>query len=107
MNHVNNGFKGYQHYEFNVIKDLATTKQDQQEGNDKPAQSIDSKESGSKTNLLDLNSKNGGFADDDEILLNIDTELQQQNQQHSPDYNKIFETSKLKTEQMDDDLLNL
>ena len=42
----------------------------------------------------DVNVKDGGFADDDEILLNIDTELQQEKQQHSPDFNKIFESSK-------------
>jgi len=29
MNHVNNGFKGYQYYEFNYIKDLAAPREDE------------------------------------------------------------------------------
>ena len=34
MNHVNESFKGYQHYEFSYIKDLAEPKPEQEEGGD-------------------------------------------------------------------------
>ena len=81
MNHVNNGFKGYQYYEFNYIKDLAApskklageekdkdkstsasfpTESDQQlvnlgaESSSKSQQHQEPKNSGSLHNLLDL-----------------------------------------------------
>merc|ERR1711872_954667 len=35
MNHVNNGFKGYQYYEFNYIKDLAAPSKELAKQDDK------------------------------------------------------------------------
>ena len=110
MNHVNNGFKGYQYYEFNYIKDLAApskklasdeTKPDKEkttaasfpeeatndlvnltsESNDTTNNDAESKKTDSLHNLLDLNLDPSEpvplLDDDDEILLNIDTELDQ------------------------------
>ena len=110
MNHVNNGFKGYQYYEFNYIKDLAApskklasdeTKPDKEkttaasfpeeaandlvnltsESNETTNNDAESKKTDSLHNLLDLNLDPSEpvplLDDDDEILLNIDTELDQ------------------------------
>merc|ERR1711892_789863 len=124
MNHVNNGFKGYQYYEFNYIKDLAApskelASQNQDEAKAKkkdvasfPAQTEKDKkddlfffdfeykdeekstiegknnaQNGSMHNLLDLDSAADMnlltldapaplLDDDDEILLKIDSELE-------------------------------
>ena len=110
MNHVNNGFKGYQYYEFNYIKDLAApskklasdeTKPDKEkttaasfpeeatndlvnltsESNETTNNDEESKKTDSLHNLLDLNLDPSEpvplLDDDDEVLLNIDTELDQ------------------------------
>ena len=110
MNHVNNGFKGYQYYEFNYIKDLAApskklasdeTKPDKEkttaasfpeeatndlvnltsESNETTHNDAESKKTDSLHNLLDLTLDPSEpvplLDDDDEILLNIDTELDQ------------------------------
>ena len=109
MNHVNNGFKGYQYYEFNYIKDLAApSKKIAEEEKDKEKSStsasfpseegdqklvnLDSpakqrqepKNSGSLHNLLDLDQSPvcgpvPSLDDDDEILLRIDSELGAEN----------------------------
>ena len=109
MNHVNNGFKGYQYYEFNYIKDLAApSKKIAEEEKDKEKSStsasfpseegdqklvnLDSpakqrqepKNSGSLHNLLDLDQSPvcgpvPSLDDDDEILLRIDSELGSEN----------------------------
>ncbi|XP_023322528.1 islet cell autoantigen 1 isoform X2 [Eurytemora carolleeae] len=153
MNHVNNGFKGYQHYEFSYIKDLAEPSRElatSQRNKDKEQEEFNEElqgnlvdleqkktnssstsektrkdraeeknrrriKNGSMQNLLDLSSQGLGSAptldDDDEILLRIDSELEQAAGQPVEtslgDIEKIFSESKLKRGSEDDDLLNL
>ena len=114
MNHVNNGFKGYQYYEFNYIKDLATSskqlaaaleenKKEKKKDKDKDVasfpeestnedfqffnlddeNSISKKDasaekvkSGSLHNLLNLEPDTPLLDENDEILLKIDSELE-------------------------------
>ena len=118
MNHVNNGFKGYQYYEFNYIKDLATSskqlataleekkqekKKDTEKEKDKDVASFPEKstnedfqffnldeensiskkdasaeivKSESLHNLLNLDNETPLLDENDEILLKIDSELE-------------------------------
>ena len=114
MNHVNNGFKGYQYYEFNYIKDLATSskqlvaalesnKEEKKNEKDKDIASFPEKttnedfkffnlddensiskkdasaekvKSGSLHNLLNLDNESPLLDENDEILLKIDSELE-------------------------------
>ena len=126
MNHVNNGFKGYQYYEFNYIKDLAapakqlvapddkkeaneikstaasfpdsqelvnlSTATDNDDAKEKEMNKSD-KKTDSLHNLLDLDMEPSEpvplLDDDDEVLLNIDSELS------NSDANKMFEVENI------------
>merc|ERR1711892_581163 len=95
MNHVNNGFKGYQYYEFNYIKDLAapskelaSQNQDEEKAKKKDVASFPAQTEKDKKddlldldgtpdmNLLNLDAPAPLLDDVDEILLRIDSELE-------------------------------
>ena len=113
MNHVNNGFKGYQYYEFNYIKDLASSSRqlaaaleenkkenkrdiasfpektknvdfqffhlDEENSISKKDSRAENTKSGSLHNLLNLDNEPPNIPsldENDEILLKIDSELE-------------------------------